>query len=196
MFSYENQSIFPLFVRLDNHLLISICFSRLIGLLYYRFYYEELFLKETQKQADLFEKVEVPRKLEKNGFKVKRNIKDKKNATLEIDTLAWKDDTINVIETKIWDIKPMFEHKFTHENRERDLKGVVDGKKYTIKDGELTFKEVPSLISKIEFVKNNIKNLCADHKKIKEVKGLIITRSYPPITNYKDIKIKAFKELM
>jgi len=195
VFSYENQEVFPLFMRLENHLLISICFSRLIGLFYYPFYYRDLFLKETQKISDLFEKTEVPKKFEENGFKVRKTIIDKKKSTLEIDTLAWKNDIIYVIETKIWDIKPMFEHKFTHLNRERDIKGIVDGKKYTTKGGKLSYKEIPSLISKIKFVKDNLKHLCDNPDKIISIKGIIITKSYPPLRRYKDIMVFAFNEI-
>lgn len=195
VYSEDNKDIFPLFVKLDGHLLVSICFSRLVGLFYYPFYYRELFLKETQKISDLFEKVEVPKKLEEIGFRVKKNITDRKKSTLQIDTLAWKNGVVYVIETKIWDLKPLFEHKLTHLNRERDLKGIVDGKKYTTKDSKLTIKEIPSLISKIDYVRDNIENLCSNHENIKEINGLIITKSHPPISTYKNIKIIAFNEI-
>ena len=67
----------------------------------------------------------------------------------------------------------------------------MDGKKYTNNNP----KPIPSLIKKIDFVKNNIESLCPDYKNIKEIRGLIITKSYPPIDSYRDVKMIGFNEI-
>lgn len=194
VYSEDNQEIFPLFVKLDDYLFVSISFSKLVNLCYYPFYYKDLFVKESQNKSDLFEKIEVPNKFKENGFEIQNDIKDyKKKSTLQIDTLAWKKDIMYVIETKMWDITPLFENKLTHLNRERDLRGIVDGEVYNVKNK--TSKKIPSLISKVEYVKKNIKKLCSNYENIQKIRGLIITKSHPPIDTYKDVKIIAFNNI-
>lgn len=196
VFSQENQDIFPLFVKIEGDIITSVWFTNLLSLYYYPIYHKNIFDEEIRKRGDDFEKQEVPNQFKSFGFNVHPQIKDKKKATLEIDGLAWKGDILYVIECKIWDIKPYFEHRKIHLHRERDLKGIVDGKSYTTKDNLLIEKDVPSLTEKISFIKENLKNFCPDYSQIKEVEGLIITKSYPPIKEYKGIKIKAFDEIV
>lgn len=203
VYSETNQDIFPLFVELDDKVVISPFFINLIGIFYYSFYYNDLFNKETQLLSDKFEKIDVPKKFHDNGFNVRINIENK-NA-LEIDTIAWNSSTLYVIESKIWDVKPFFEHRRVHTYRERDLKGIVDGLKYT---GEKA-KPIPSLIDKIDYVKNNIGQIFfrnkeesnfsdyagIDYNNITEVVGVIITKSYPPIKEYKNVAMMGFNEI-
>jgi len=191
VFSPENQEIFPIFVRLDNNIFTSPNFIRLLAIYYYPIYYKSLFDAEISKRGNDFEKVEIPEKFKSMGFKVRPSILDKKKSTLEIDGLAWKGDVLHVIESKVWDIKSFFEHKKIHLYRERDLKGIVDGKSYT----EGKPKDIPSLTEKVDYIKQNLAKYCPDFLNIKEVKGLIVTKSYPPIKEYKNIKILASEEL-
>lgn len=215
VFSYNNQSIFPLFIELediefvvnkqslkfDKCIFISISLINFITIFYYSFYYKDLFNKETQRLSDNFEKIKVPSCFYNSGFNVRRNIKK----SLEIDTIAWNNDILFVVETKIWDVKSFFEHRRVHGQRERDLKGIVDGIKYTNQKQ----KNIPSLITKIDYIKQNINKILSeyhsidefpdyetiDHNKIKEIKGLIVTRSYPPIKSYKDVIMIGFNEI-
>lgn len=218
VFSSNNQSIFPLFIELediefdgnkqslkyDNCIFISMSLINLITIFYYSFYYKALFDKETQLLSDNFEKIKVPSCFYNNGFNVRRNIKRHKNS-LEIDTIAWNNDILFVVETKIWDVNLLFELRRVHGYRERDLKGIVDGIKYTKQEP----KNIPSLITKIDYVKQNIQKILSeyhsidefpdyetvDYNNIKEIKGLIVTRSYPPIKLYKDVIIIGFNEI-
>jgi len=193
VFSLTNQNIFPFFLEIDGFIYISVFFFNIIRLFYYPFYYEKLFEKENEKLSRLFEHNLVPNSLVNSGFKVKTDIK-KKNS-FQIDAISWKHNILYVIEVKIWDVKPYFEHKRIHSYRKRDLEGVVDGKKYTFGKGILEAKDIPSLKRKIQFVENNIQKLCPDYKAIDQVKGLIITKSCPPIITYKDVRIISYREI-
>ena len=191
VFNKKNQNVFPLYLELDKIVYITSDFTFFMDLFYYSFYYNDLFNQETQRLSDIFEKKIVPETFRKKGFNVKTNITDKpKNPTLEIDSIAFKNNLLYVVETKMWNIKPFYDHKKIHEFMKRDLKGIVCGKKYTTKNGELTINEIPSLLSKIQYVGDNLNTLCPDHyEKITAVRGLIITKSHPPINLYKNIAI-------
>ncbi len=193
VFSHTNRNIFPFFLEIDGLIYISVFFSHIIRLFYYPFYYESFFKKENDKLSRAFEQDVVPNSLADSGFKVKTDLK-KKNS-FQIDAISWKHNILYVIEVKIWDIKPYFEHKRIHDYRKRDLEGVVDGKKYTFKKGILKAKDIPSLKTKIQFVENNIQKLCPDYKAIDRIEGLIITKSYPPINTYNGVKIISYCEI-
>lgn len=188
IFSTNNQGIFPLFVEVEENIYISPSFLYLMKLYYIPIYYSKLFNKETNKRSDLFEKVKIPNKLKENGFKVRSNVT--KKSKLQIDSIALKENKVFVIETKMWDTGKLFEVRQTHLDRERDLKGIVDGIKFTReKDNSFRQTRKPSLLTKINYVKQNLKTLCPDHERIISVEGLIITRSYPPLTEYKGVRI-------
>lgn len=203
VYSETNQSVFPLFVELNNQVIISRFFINLIGIFYYSFCYENLFKKETESLSLIFEKIDVPNKFHENGFNVRVNMKKKKK--LEIDTIAWNNNVLYVVESKIWDVRPFFEHRRVHGYRERDLKGVVDGSKYTGGNA----KPIPKLTDKVDYVKNNIGQILSDYeendsfpdytevdyKNIKEFEGIVVTKSYPPIREYKNVKMIGFREL-
>lgn len=197
VFNENNQGIFPFMVEINEKIYISPNFIDLMKLYYIPIYYQDtLFKAETERRSDLFEKVEIPNKLKENGFKVKSDIKDRdKKNELQIDSIARKGNKVYVIETKLWDIGLLFMRKKTHLQRERDLKGIVDGFEYTTKSGILVKKKKPSLHMKIDYVKENLKNWSPDCEKITTVEGLIITRSYPPITEYKGVKIVSLEEI-
>lgn len=162
-----------------------------------------MFDRETQLLSDQFEKIDVPKKFHENGFNVRVNIE--KKDLLQIDTIAWDNNIIYVIETKLWDVNIFFEHRRVHNQRERDLKGIVDGCKFT---NEIP-KEIPSLIYKINYVKENFAKILFDYEETqmfqdhdivvnntdKEILGLIVTKSYPPTKEYKGIKMIGFKEI-
>jgi hypothetical protein len=152
VFSYDNQEVFPFFVELrdvamttegnvedNNFIFISRSLFSILGIFYYPFYYKNLFDRETQLLSDQFEKIDVPKKFHENGFNVRVNIE--KKDLLQIDTIAWDNNIIYVIETKLWDVNIFFEHRRVHNQRERDLKGIVDGCKFT---NEIP-KEIPSI---------------------------------------------------
>ena len=195
VFKKENQEVFPFFIELEGKLLISFSFVGLMCIFYYPFYYKDLYDKETQKLSDVFEKNTVPEELKRLGYKVISNYEDKKKSSIEIDHIAWKNDKLIVIETKIWDIRPFFEHRRIHEQRERDLKGIVDGKEFTTKKGIRTTKKIPSLIYKIEHVGKNIRDICPDFENIKTISGVVITNFHPILKEYKGIKFIGFSRI-
>jgi hypothetical protein len=198
VFGPNNKDVFPLFVELDKKediVFISPAFIFLIYLIYYPIYYHDLFAAETQRLAKKFEKEDIPKMFRKNRFNVINNIVDKKKSKLEIDTLAWGGNVLYVIETKVWGIKSYYETKQRHLNIERDIMGIIDGEKYRVKNKVLVVEKVPSLLSKITYVKENLAELCSDYKHIKEIKGLVVTRIFPPINTYKDVKIINFSDI-
>jgi len=195
VFSNSNQNIFPFFINLDGNILISHNFIRLMALFYYPFFYNHLFSSEINRRSKFFEKKIVPERLRELGFKVKLNITDKKNPSLEVDQIAWRGHILYVVETKVWDLKPFFEHRRIHNYRKRDLQGVVDGKKYSTIAGEGRVEDIPGLNTKVSFIQNNLKEYCLDHEMIKEVKGLVITRSHPSISEYKGVRFLGFSKL-
>jgi hypothetical protein len=195
VFSTQNKHVFPFFVNLDNNIFVSHNFIRLMGLFYYPHFFKSIFIEEVQKNSEDFEKRIVPQKLTEQGFKLKLNITDKKNASLQIDAIAWKKDILYVVETKVWDLKPFFEHRRIHNYRERDLKGVVDGKKYSQINGEERVENIPSLLEKIDFVRNNLKYLCDDAEAIKKIDGVVITKSHPTIIEYKGIRFVSYTKI-
>ena len=195
VFKKENQNIFPFFIELEGKLSISFSFVKTMCIFYYPFYHRKLYDEETQKRSKIFEEETVPAKLKRIGYKVISSYTDKKNASLQIDQIAWKNDKLIVIETKIWDIKPFFEHINIHEHIKRDLKGIVDGKKFTIKDGVLTEKKVRSLIDKIRHVGKNISEICPDFENIKKISGAVITNLRPTLNEYREIKFRGFSRI-
>lgn len=157
--------------------------------------------------SDQFEKVDVPKKFHENGFNVRVNVEKnlRKEKELEIDTIAWNNNISYVVETKIWDVTKLFEHRRYHNYRERDLKGIVDGYKYT----KGIPKNIPNLIAKINYVRENFAKILSEYKETKifpdhdivdnnankSIMGVIVTKSYPPIKEYKGVKIIGFKEI-
>ena len=108
--------------------------------------------------------------------------------------LAWKENQLIVAEIKIWGIKEYFEQKKVHEQRERDLKGVVDGIEYTKEEPT----KRPSLLNKVEYVKQNLNKWGLEKVKDLNIRGLVITKSVPPKKDYKGVKfisVTQIKEL-
>jgi len=193
IFSENNQKPFPLFVRLENYIFVSHRTSYLIHILLMPIFHKEVFHKETEKRGIELEKKEVKSEFEKIGYKYYSDIKDKKKATLQIDGLAICDEVAYVVECKEWGIRPFYDHRKIHSQIERDLKGVVDGVKFSTMKGKLRTKKTVSLPEKIEFVKQN-RNRWTLNPEI-PIDGLIIIRDYPPISSYKGIKIISIDEI-
>ena len=76
-----------------------------------------------------------------------------------------------------------------HDYLERDLKGMVDGIKYTAKKGRLVGKKIPSLLDKIQYVTSNMQRHGFDPVEYRIVQGVILIEDFPPINEYKGIKI-------
>jgi len=217
IFKHNNQTVAPLFIELDDFyinidgysikysscIITSLTFLDIIKLFYYPIYYKDIYKLETDRLSDYFEKNIVPEEFYKKGFNVRVDIK-KKDA-LQIDSIAWDNDFLYVIETKLWDVSWFFEHRRIHNQRERDLKGIVDGYKYSNNKEE----KIPSLTSKVNYVKENLTEIFSNYVETqmfpdhdsswnnidKNIIGLIITKSYPPVKWYKGIKMIGFGEI-
>lgn len=183
VFSEKNSKIFPFFLKFNGYIINSYWASYLISMFTYVILEEELFQKIHNKKSIDFEKKDCKKEFENIGYTCWIDIKDKKKSTLQIDLIAHKEKKLFVCEIKMWDIKKYYEQKIIHEHRERDLKGIIDGVKYT--KGKT--KSIPSLISKIEFINNNLERWNLDKIEDLKVDGLVITKSYPPIKEYKKI---------
>ena len=153
--------------------------------------YKDLFDRETERRSKEFEKAEVKKNFERIGWLYYTNKTDKKNPSLEIDGLATYNKKMLVIECKGWQLYPLYESQKRQSYLTRDIKGIVEGKKFT---GEKAIK-VPSLVDKIEFVKKNMNIWGLNPADYDEVIGAIIMKSFPSISEYKGIKVLSIKEI-
>ena len=96
-----------------------------------------------------------------------------------------------IIECKGWVLKPFYEYEKQQDQIIRDIKGIVDGEKYT----NLKPKKIPALTEKIKFVKQNMSIWGLNNKDFDDIEGLIVLRSFPPISEYKGIYIISIKNL-
>lgn len=179
IFEEENSEIFPLFIRTIkseiDYVLISHRFSFIVFVLLHAIISKDLFEKEQSKRGSEFEK-QVQRIFENNGFIYKPNTKTKR---LEIDGIAIKNSKCYIIEIKKYRLPTLVEEKNRRGNTIRDLKGIVEGKKFSFKAGNIVVKRIPSLLEKIDFVTKNLSKLELEQHKIESFKGLIITIDYP-----------------
>lgn len=137
-----------------------------------------------------FEKNIVPKLFSKH-LNMKTNKLEKKK--FDIDLIAYNAEIIFVIEVKRWDFLRFFLTLRKKINEvERDLKGVVDGIKYTTKEGILTCKPRPSLLYKMKYIENNKENLGLPDV---EVRSMVITRLYPPFREYKGCLFLSYEEI-
>jgi len=195
VFEEENPDIFPLFVRTlklkQDYVLVSHRFSFLIYVFLHAVITKDLFEKEQAKKGKEFEK-QVQDIFKKNGYAYIPNLETK---NLEIDGIAIKDSKCHVIEIKKYRLPTLVEESNRRENTIRDLKGIVDGVKYSFKNDELVEKKVPSLLEKIEYVKTNAEGLGLTEYNIKLLDGIIVTIDYPWISEYKGVRMFAFNEI-
>ena len=194
VFSFSNYDIFPFFVKINGNIIGSHYCTYLMYMLSYCFLEFETFQIVHEEKSRIFEQEVVKNEFIKIGYDYKENQKPKKSG-LEIDGLAQKENKLLVIEVKHWKIQPYFEQMRIHRYRERDLKGVVDGIKYTTKNGEIIKTKIPSLIEKMEYVKNNLEIWNFDKIDNLQIMGFVVTKSIPPLRKYKDISFISVDEI-
>jgi hypothetical protein len=185
IFSEKNTQVFPLFLEINGRVYISHGTTYLIYILLHAITYKKLLDKETEKRSKEFEKQEVKQNFQNIGWTYLTNKIDKKKSSLEIDGITFFGRRLLIIECKGWTLKPFYEYKKLQTYILRDIKGIVDGKKYTADKP----KKVPSLIEKIEFVKNNLSMFDLNKNDFDDINGLIVLRTFPPISEYKGINI-------
>jgi hypothetical protein len=191
LFYEKDHDKFPLFPLINGRVYISHRTTYLIYILLHAIVYKDLFDRETEKRSKEFEKNEVKIAFENMGWNYAPNKIDKKKPSLEIDGIAVSQRQIIVVECKGWKLSPFYERENAQSYLERDIKGVVDGQKFT--SGKA--RKIPSLVEKIEFVRTNMAMWGYKPKDFDEVIGLIVTRSFPPISQYKGIQILSIKDI-
>jgi len=187
----DNPDAFPLFVRVKNseidYVLISHRFTALIHIFLHAVITKDLFDKETEIRGKKFEK-EVSDEFEKKGFTCIRNVKDSElNTTLEIDVLAIKNKNCFVVETKAHRLPTLIEESNRTAQVVRDIKGIVDGIKYSTIQNKIRKEKIPSLLDKINYIKNNRSKF--DLNDNVSIEGVIVSPDYTWIEKYKGVKI-------
>ncbi len=204
VFDVNNRSICPIFVRFRNEKLrdcvgISKDFCRFIYTILHSIITKDLFDNETVRLSKEFENEKVKAEFERNGYIYVSNITDKRKATLQIDGLAVKSKKCYVVECKGLRLKRLMDEPETLNYTIRDLKGYVLGKEYnTNKDRQTVERDKPSLISKLEYVKQNVRVLGATYgfdADINDFEGVIVTMSHPPINGFKGVKILSVDQI-
>ena len=192
VFSEKGASNFPMFISINDTVCISHRTSFLIYILMHAIFYKELFDKETEKRSKAFEKEEVRKDFESIGWTYSPNATDKKQQSIEIDGIATYKRKMLVVECKGWQpIRPFFEYEKMQEYLIRDIKGIVDGQKFT--HGKP--KTIPSLIEKVSFAKKKMSIWGFDSKDYDEINGIVVVRGYPPIDEYKGIQILSVSDI-
>jgi hypothetical protein len=201
LFDENNHSIFPLFIRFKSEALgdvvfISHRFSYFIFTLLHVVMKKQLFDAETEKRSIEFERKIAREEFEKLGYNYIASVTDKRKVSLEIDGLAIKDERCYVIECKSWRLRPLLESSRWREQTIRDLKGIIEGKKYTF-DENTKIKKItrkPSIIEKISFVKNNLDRWNLTNK-VTQVIGLILLADFSPVSELDGIKILSINQI-
>ena len=204
VFDVNNKFIFPLFVRLrveglEDSICITKDFSRFIYTILHAILTNESFNNETVRISKDFENDNVKTKFQEHGYIYVNDITDKKKSTLQIDGIAIKKNVCYIVECKGRRFPRLIDEPETKEHIIRDLKGIVIGKEYSNKNGQTIEKDKPSILNKIEFVKQSISNLATkygfNHIPITVFKGVVVTTDNPPIPEYNKIKMISIQEI-
>ena len=195
LYSSTNTNTFPLFLLLGGRVFISHRMTFIIFILLHPILLKDYFHNETVRRSKELETARTKDAFEKEGFKWVPNVTDKKKATLEIDGLAGRNGTLFVVEVKARGLTTFYEHKNRRDQLIRDLKGVVDGTHFKLKDGEPFEEKVPSLLEKIEYVKSNMSQHGFDPNVFKTVTGVVVIKDFPPINGYKGVKMIGLNEI-
>jgi hypothetical protein len=156
---------------------------------------KDYFHNEAVRRSKELETARTKDAFEATGFKWVPNVTDKKKATLEIDGLAGRNGTLFVVEVKARGLTTFYEHRNRRDQLIRDLKGIVDGKRYKMKDGELAEEKIPSLLEKIEYAKLNMSKHGFDSNMFKIVRGVVVIKDFPPITEYKGVRMIGLEDV-
>lgn len=198
LFDNENQDAFPLFVRIKNKKYDFVIFSQNFAIFMYVLLHaiitRDLFIAETNRRGKIFEE-RVKGKFETLGFSYMPNVKDDpKQPTLEIDGIAVKNEKCFVIECKNSRLPLIVESSEARTIMIDDLKGIVDGYKRELRDGQRVKTPVKKLTEKVAFVKNHLTQL-GINETITDIRAIIITRDIPLMDTYDGIEIVSFDEI-
>lgn len=198
LFEQGNSEAFPLAIRMvwkRDSVFLSQAFTAIMYILLHAVLTKDLFDLETSKRGKQFED-DVKKKFEELGFTVMPNVTDDSNPpTLEIDGIAVKDDFCIILEDKNRRLPPEVESTRAKTIMIQDLKGIVDGYKRTIKDGQRIVKQVKTISEKMEFVKNNLSKLGLSQVSQDKIFGLVVTQDFPLFLSYKGIHFSWLNEI-
>lgn len=177
--SNENSTANPLFLKLNNSILISQAFAELFSYVLCAILNRKIFDHETEKRSKIFESSIVRKEFEKDGYKYIPNYVVK--GKMEIDGIAISDSSVFVIEVKGWKMKGFIEERESRERLERDIKNAIDGIHSTHSTGKT--KRRVSLPNKVEWVKNN-QDIFGISKGA-QIIGMLVINQEPTIKEYK-----------
>lgn len=189
--SQDNLTAFPLFVKLDDKVLISQAFGELYCYVLHAILNKDLFDEETKRRSKEFEGNIVKNKFEERGFSYKPPFKVKGNSPMEIDGIAISDSQVYVIEVKGWGAKRLIEEKSSEDNLMRDIKNSIFGFHYVVKINKL--KKNVSLPKKVEWVNNN-RTKCGISPSV-EITGLLVINQHPPFSECACCKIEFIDDM-
>lgn len=181
--SEENPAT-PLFLRLDDNVLISQAFTELFSYVLHAIINRDLFDAETEKLSKKFESQIVKNHFEKIGYKYIPNyvVKNK----MEIDGIAISKANVFVIEVKGWKSRKLIEEKTSKDILLRDIKHAIEGLHLDYNSGKLKTKV--SLPKKVKWVNENRKKF--DISDSAEIKGMLVINDEPIISEYNDCTVK------
>ncbi len=189
VFGENNPNVFPVFIELSDHkILLSPVTTFFLQLVMYPILCESKFKALNEKLSKDFEANVAMTEFKSKGYEAFRY--EKKNK-LEIDVISIKTGKVFVAECKWWGFKSLFEEENIQKNIERDVKGIVEGKKYT----NNVPRKVVSLPDKIEFVRNNPNEFGKENWSGTDIEGLILLRDNIPFKDYKGIKVVSIDQL-
>jgi hypothetical protein len=192
LFSKTNTTTFPLFILLDGRVFVSHRTAFIIYALLHPILLKDYYDNETARLTKQLETGKAKDAFERAGFRYVPNILDRpKKPRMEIDAVAGRNGTLLVVEIKGWGLTPFYEHKKKHEYLQRDLKGIVDGIKYT----KSAKKRIVSLLEKIQYVTSNMQRCGFDPLEFKTVRGVIVLEDFPPISEYKGVEIVGLEDI-
>jgi hypothetical protein len=200
LFGSAYEATFPLFIVISwggkERIIISHRFAYFIYAILHASITKSLFDAETERLSSIFENNKVKSEFERCGYSyINNQIIKYTSGQMEIDGIAVKDRICYVIECKSWRFPPFVEEKTKAEQIVRDLEGIIEGKKFTTRNGVLQYERIRSLPEKVSFVSMNRHRFRPDDVEIKEVSGLIITHHPPPISTYKGVRIISLSQI-
>lgn len=195
LFEESNADIFPCFIKISEGDNERVLIPYGLTVIMYVFLHAVITKKslgdETHNRSKKFEE-RVERIFKEHGFQYYYYNKPKK---MEIDGIAVKGNHCFVIEAKSKKPRTLGLEANVRASEIRDMKGIVDGKKFTTKDNQTIEKIIPSLIKKLEFVKQNCKNFGIQDTHKMKFCGIIVAMYYPWISEYKNVRIMTDEEL-
>ena len=180
--SDDNRDAFPLFIKIEDKIIISQAFGELYCYFLHAIVNKKEFDKETEKRSKIFEQKIVKRYFEELGFRYYKNVPI---PNMEIDGIAISDDIVYVIEVKGWGLRKLLEEKTSAEFLVREIKSAITGIRHNAISGKI--KRRRPIKDKVMWVSNN-KELF-HIKKTAIVAGLLVINEQPIISEYLNCKI-------